>query len=105
MVARTSLPLSPHLQILTPLQLFEWALKNFPNIDVKFLNTEKYKLLKEKLEERFNSAKPIPAKQKIHQITPLLNSVVKVKSFSPSDKSIQHCTVKNSRKQSLNRGK
>lgn len=97
MAARASLQLPPHLQILTPIELFEWSSKNLQNINIRFSKIEEYNIMKEKLEHRFSNAKPIPATQKIHKITPLTNYVVEVKPFSNSDKFTLHSTIKKSK--------
>lgn len=36
MAVRASLQLPPHLQILTPIQLFEWSSQNLTNINIRF---------------------------------------------------------------------
>ena len=100
MAARASLQLPHHLQILTPIQFFEWSSQNQPNINIRFSKIEEYNKMKVKLEDRFRNAKPIPATHKIHKMTPLSNCIVEVKAFSHSDKLTYHSTIKKSKRNS-----
>lgn len=102
--SRASLQLPPDEQLLTPVQFFEWVSKNLTNINVRFSTVDAYNLMKDKLEDRFKNAKTIPATQKIHKISPLEDEMVEVKSFSFSEQSLIHSTVKK-RKQSLSKKK
>lgn len=102
--SRASLQLPPDEQILTPEQFFKWVSKNLANINVRFSTVDAYNLMKDKLEDRFKNAKTIPATQKIHKILPLEDGMVEVKSFSFSDQSLTHSTVKK-RRQSLSKKK
>ena len=72
-------------QIMTPLQLFEWASANIPSTIFRFCSKEDYQRTKEMLELRFAMSRTIPGTRKLHSIIPASLDSVLVRRFSFSE--------------------
>lgn len=94
MAARASLQLPYDRQILTPQDLYKWALENLPNINIKFSSQLNYETIKDKLASRFANAMTVPGTQQLHQIIPHVDYTVKVKKYSQSEEFSNHSIVK-----------
>ena len=60
LAARASLQRPYERQIMTPLQLFEWASENIPGVVFRYCSTEEYEEVKHHLEKRFENSRTIP---------------------------------------------
>ena len=69
LAARASLQRPYEDQIMTPLQLYEWALKNIPGVIFNYCRTEEYEEEKAYLEDRFEKAHTITGTRKLHSYT------------------------------------
>ena len=68
----------------TPRQLFDWASTALPSIHFGYCNTEKYKGIKNSLEQRFCDSLTIPGTRTLHSFVPILRSRVRMRNFSSS---------------------
>jgi hypothetical protein len=84
LAAKASLQRPYDNQILTPIQLYEWAKQNISGIHFTFSTQEDYIESEKFLEERFKQAITIKGTQQFHSFTPdsLSVSKLKVKVFS-----------------------
>ena len=64
--------------IMTPLDLYNWAVENIPGIDFAFVTKEDISVDSDFLLNRMNSALTIPGTQKFHCFEPLSKGVVRV---------------------------
>lgn len=60
LAAKASLQRPYTEQIMTPIQLYEWAKDNIPGINFCYYSTEEYERQKKFLEGRFQQSKTIP---------------------------------------------
>ena len=74
-------------QIMTPRQLFEWAVDNIPAISFQYLTTDDYKREEALLEHRFEQSRTIPGTRKLHCFIPLSRKHVCTKVYSSSSTS------------------
>lgn len=76
-------------QILTPKDLFDWAVENVKSVNFEFSTQEDHIEAERFLEKRFSYALTIKGTQKLHAFIPLLISTsrILVKSFSNSSES------------------
>ena len=82
-------------QIMTPLQLFEWASANITGTIFRFCSCSDYEQTKEMLEPRFTASRTIPGTRKLHCFIPCSMETVQVRTFSRSDISkLERVTIK-----------
>ena len=88
LAARASLQCPYDHQIMTPRQLFEWAVENIPATSFQYLTMDDYKREHTHLEQRFRQSRTIPGTRKLHSFVPLSRIKVstKVYSFSATSK-------------------
>ena len=71
-------------QIMTPRQLFDWAVQNIEGVHFKYCTIDDYRQEEIFLEERLKISRTIPGTQKLHCFIPLNNAKILTKSFSNS---------------------
>jgi len=74
-------------QILTPKQLFEFAVDNIPAIDFEYCTVDDYDEAEKKLLSRFNESKAIEGTHKLHTLKPISENRLDTKPFSSSAQS------------------
>ncbi|CAH0547109.1 unnamed protein product [Brassicogethes aeneus] len=74
LAARASLQRPYEDQIMTPLQLFNWSQDNITGINFKYCNEDQYIAHENILSKRYSNIKTIKGTQKIHSITPILET-------------------------------
>ena len=85
LAARASLQKPYEGQIMSPVQLFEWAALNIPGIVFQYCSTEEYEDVKSQLETRFQKSRTVAGTRKLHSFIPLTQDTVKVKPYSFSN--------------------
>lgn len=85
LAARASLQRPYNEHILTPEDLFKFAVDNIANIDFEYCNVEDYEEAERKLMSRFVEAKAIVGTQKMHTYIPISENRLITKPFSSSD--------------------
>ena len=76
LAARASLQRPYDQQIMTPRQLFEWAVDNISGITFKYCSCEEYKSEELLLEQRFKLARTIPGTRKLHSFVPVTRNTI-----------------------------
>ena len=76
LAARASLQRAYHSQIMTPRQLFDWAIENTERVHFKYCTSDDYRQEEVFLEERLKISRTIPGTQKLHCFIPL--SIAKI---------------------------
>ena len=66
LAARVSLQCPYDHQIMTPHQLFEWAVDNIPAVSFQYVTIDDYKREEALLEHRFQQSRTIPGTRKLH---------------------------------------
>ena len=84
LAARASLQRPCDEQIMTPLQLFEWASNSIPGIVFMYCSCVEYEETKVQLEARFDNSRTIPGTRKLHSFVPVSRDTVRVRPFSSS---------------------
>ena len=84
LAARSSLQHPYDQQIMTPRQLFEWAVDNIPAVTFQYLTEDDYKSEQVLLEQRFEQSRTIPGTRKLHCFVPLSRHKVSTKAYSSS---------------------
>ncbi len=84
LAARASLQCPYDHQIMTPRQLFEWAVVNIPATSFQYITLEDYKSEEVLLEQRFRQSRTIPGTRKLHCFIPVSRSKVSTKVYSSS---------------------
>ena len=84
LAARASLQRPYVQQIMTPLQLFEWASNNIQGTVFKYCRCAEYDEVKEQLEIRFQTCRTILGTRKLHSFVPVSYDTVQVRAFSRS---------------------
>ena len=84
LAARASLQRPYEQQIMTPRQLFEWAIENVPATIFSYCSSEDYKIEEQLLEERFQQSRTIPGTRKLHSFIPLSKTAISTKAYSLS---------------------
>lgn len=87
LAARASLQRPYEQQIMTPLQLFEWASEKLPKTVFNYCSTQEYEEVKEYLKERFQNSHTIPGTRRLHSFVPLSRDTLKVRAYSFSSTS------------------
>ena len=82
LAARVSLQRAYHSQIMTPCQLFDWAVENIERVHFKYCTSDDYRQEEIFLEERLKRSRTIPGTQKFHCFIPLSNAKILTKMFS-----------------------
>ena len=94
LAARASLQRPYEQQIMTPLQLFEWASESIPGIVFQYCSTEEYEEVKHQLEKRFENSRTIPGTRKLHSFVPISRDALKVRAYSFSTASKEEKVAK-----------
>ena len=84
LAARASLQCPYDHQIMTPRQLFEWAVDNIPAVSFQYVTIDGYKREEALLEHRFQQSRTIPGTRKLHCFIPLSRNQVSTKVYSSS---------------------
>ena len=84
LAARASLQRPYDEQIMTPLQLFEWASNSIPGIVFRYCSCVEYEETKVQLEARFDNSWTMPGTRKLHSFVPVSRDTVRVRPFSSS---------------------
>lgn len=84
LTARASLQRPYDQQIMTPRQLFEWAVDNIPATTFQYLAEDDYKSEQVLLEQRFGQSRTIPGTRKFHSFVPLSRYKVSTRVYSSS---------------------
>ena len=84
LAARASLQRAYHSQIMTPHQLFDWAIENIEKVHFKYCTSDDYRQEEIFLEERLKISRTIPGTQKLHCFIPQSNAKILTKMFSNS---------------------
>lgn len=71
-------------QIITPLQLHQFASENIPNIMCQYTTIKEYNDEKTILEDRFSECKTIAGTQKLHCFKPVSETKIEVREYSSS---------------------
>ena len=79
--ARASLQRPYHEQIMTPLQLYDWASSTLNAINFTYCTTAQYSEVKDQLETRFNHSRTIPGTRQYHSYIPVSSEIVAVRRF------------------------
>ena len=87
LAARASLQRPYEQQIMTPLQLFEWASEKLPQIVFNYCSMQVYKEVEECLKERFQNSHTIPGTRRFHSFVPLSRDTLRVRVYSFSSTS------------------
>ncbi len=96
MAVRASLQCPYDHQIMTPRQLFEWAVVNIPATSFQYSTLEDYKSEEVLLEQRFQQSRTIPGTRKLHCFIPVSRSKVSTQVYSSTATSTKdsHCPGK-----------
>ena len=73
-------------QIMTPRQLYEWAVDNVPSVQFEYSSMEDYREEAEHLEQRFLLSRTIPGTRKYHCFIPVSSNEVKVAYYFHREK-------------------
>ena len=84
LAAKASLQRPYRSQIMTPCQLFDWAIQSIKGVQFKYCTIDDYGQEEIFLEERLKISRTIPGTQKLHCFIPLSNTKILTKSFSNS---------------------
>ena len=84
LAARASLQRPYDDQIMTPRQLYEWAVQNLPAISFKYCSVDDYKREEVLLEKRFDNSRTIPGTRKLHSFIPVSENKVCTRVYSLS---------------------
>ena len=82
--ARASLQRPYHEQIMTPLQLYDWASSTLNAINFTYCTTAQYSEVKDQLETRFSHSRTIPGTRQYHSYITVSSEIVAVRRFSRS---------------------
>ena len=84
LAARASLQRPYNDQIMTPRQLFDWAV---PSVHFGYCSMEDYEREQHNLERCFHQSRTIPGTRKLHSFVPISKGKVRVSYYSVSDTS------------------
>ena len=84
LAARASLQNPYSDQIMTPRQLFDWAVTNIPSIHFGYCTLADYEAEERFLQDRFAKTRTIPGTRKLHSFIPVSRNEIAVKTFSSS---------------------
>jgi len=84
MAARASLQRPLHDQILTPRQLFDFAVAEIKTVNFYYATVDEYEKETELLKTRLESARTIPGTHRLHCFLPVSADVMEVRDFSSS---------------------
>ena len=87
LAARASLQRPYDGQIMTPRQLYEWAVENIPSVKFHYCTVSDYKREELLLKERFEISRTIPGTRKLHSFIPVTRNKVCTKVYSSSSTS------------------
>ena len=89
LAARASLQRPYDEQIMTPRQLFEWAVENLPTVTFEYCSMDDYQSEAFLLGERFQKSCTIPGTRKLHAFIPSSGSTLSTKVYSMSPNSVE----------------
>ena len=81
LAAKASLQRPYNSQIVTPLQLYEFAIDKISGIDFVYCSTKEYQDMEKKLALRFSESIPIVGTQKFHSYSPISENKINVKYY------------------------
>ena len=84
LAARTSLQHPYEHQIMTPFQLYQWAVDNVPGVHFCYCSSEEYERQKIFLQTRFEQTKTIPGTRKLHSFVPISKDTLRTRIYSSS---------------------
>ena len=84
LAARATLHKPYNDEIMTPRQLFDWAVINVPSVHFDHCSIDDHEVEKKCLEQRFMKARTIPGTRKLHSFIPNSKDKLQVKTFSVS---------------------
>ena len=84
LAAQASLQRPYDQQMMTPMQLYEWARDNLQGIVFEYCNCVEYSEVKDQLETRFENSRTIPGTRGFHFFIPVSIDTVEVRPFSRS---------------------
>lgn len=82
--ARASLQRPYNKQIVTPKQLYEWAVLNIPSVSFKYSTINDYLIEEQNTADRFQQSLTIVGTQKLHSFVPLTKSKIYTKVYPTS---------------------
>lgn len=90
LAAKDSLQRPLNDQILTPKQLYEWAVANISGMNFHYVTNEEYIQHSKLMNDRFETSKVLVGTRKMHAIVPVGPDVVKAKIYSFASESVEH---------------
>ena len=84
LAARASLHRPYEHQIMTPFQLYQWAIENIPGVHFCNCSTEEYERQKIFLQTRFEQTRTIPGTRKLHCFIPISKDTLRTRIYSYS---------------------
>lgn len=72
-------------QILTALQMFDWAKDNILGMNFKFVTTEEYMAMRNEMDERFEKTIVLDGTQKFHSFIPVSEGMIQAKVYSSAE--------------------
>ena len=81
LAARASLQRPYNDQLMTPRQLFDWAIANVSAAHFGYCSNEDYESQQRILDQRFQQSCTIPGTRKLHSFVPVSNSTMEVRSY------------------------
>jgi hypothetical protein len=87
LATKTSLQRPYEDQIITPLQLYQWASKSIPGVNFEYCTLEEHESEKIQLEKRFDNSRTIAGTRRLHCFIPNSRSSLQTKRYSISSSS------------------
>lgn len=82
LVAKASLQRPLHNQILTPLQMFDWATANISGMNFVFVNNKEYYDAQPKMDRRYQKTVVLDGTRSFHSFIPVSEGIVQTKIYS-----------------------
>ena len=82
LAARASLQRPYDAQIMTPRQLYEWAIDNIPSASFQYCSVDDYRREEVMLQERFKNSRTIPGTRKLHAFIPVTRNKICTRAYS-----------------------
>ena len=84
LAAQVSLQRLYQEQIMTPLQLYDWARTSLKAIQFTYCSCAEYSEVRDQLETQFENSRTIPGTCQYHSYIPVSSEIVQVRTFSAS---------------------
>ena len=84
LAAQTNLYRPYEHQIMTPFQLYQWAIDDVPGVHFCNCSTEEYERQKIFLQTRFEQTRTIPGMRKLHSFIPISKNTLRTRIYSSS---------------------